>query len=408
MFSAKRLTAKLAIGAAIAILSISSVAHAYLTDAGVYVPLNYFTFLPPAAGGSYVDTNFGTSIKRLSNALGTKSAITSGNLTQITNEYSTMSPFNTDNSYLIIQHDSYFGLYSGAGDYLSDLPFVINAGAEPRWSRSDPSVLYFINNNQLKQYSIATKAMSVVHTFSEYSVIRGMGESDISADGNHFVFVGDSQSIFVYEISTDRKSAVFNTLGQGIDSLYITPNNNVTVTWYANGTSRYNGIEMFDTNMNFLRQVARAGGHMDVARDVNGDEVLLWANAADPTPVCNNGIVKIRLSDASQTCLISLDWSLAEHVSAPDNNGWVFVETYAPSDPSPVSGWPKYTDEILQVKLDGSEIRRIAHHRSPVRQLLLHAAHVDQSRWDENCLQQQLRSAGPVGLPKHLCRYLHD
>ena len=134
MFSAKRLTAKLAIGAAIAILSISSVAHAYLTDAGVYVPLNYFTFLPPAAGGSYVDTNFGTSIKRLSNALGTKSAITSGNLTQITNEYSTMSPFNTDNSYLIIQHDSYFGLYSGAGDYLSES----RAGARPGPPRRSP------------------------------------------------------------------------------------------------------------------------------------------------------------------------------------------------------------------------------------------------------------------------------
>jgi hypothetical protein len=63
--------------------------------------------------------------------------------------------------------------------------------------------------------------------------------------------------------------------------------------------------------------------------------------------------------------MISLDWSLAVHVSAPDANGWAFVETYTPSDPSPTSGnWPKFTNEILQVRLDGSEVRRIAHHRS--------------------------------------------
>jgi len=75
--------------------------------------------------------------------------------------------------------------------------------------------------------------------------------------------------------------------------------------------------------------------------------------------------VKIRLADAHQTCIISLDWSLAVHVSAPDSNGWVFVETYAPSDPNPTSGtWPKYTNEILEIRLDGSEVRRIVQHRS--------------------------------------------
>jgi len=360
----KRNFAILVIGIMLAIAASANEALAYLSDIGIYAPSNYLSFQPPAAGGSYVDVNFGSSIKRLSNAMGTKSSIASGNLTSITNEYSTMSPFNNDNTFLILQHDSYFGLYDGNGNYLKDLPFSVNAGGEPRWSRADPNVLFFINDNQLKQINVSTGAMDVVHIFSEYSVIRGMGESDISVDGNHFVLAGDSRYVFIYEISTAKKSAVFDTLGNGFDSLYITPNNNVTITWNVAGRSRYNGIEMFDSNMNFLRQVAPAGGHMDVARDVNGDEVLLWANAADPKPVCENGIVKIRLADASQTCLISLDWSLAEHVSAPDNNGWVIVETYAPNDPSPSGGWRKYMGEILQVKLDGSEIRRLGHHRS--------------------------------------------
>ncbi|MBI4465694.1 MAG: putative Ig domain-containing protein, partial [Acidobacteria bacterium] len=119
--------------------------------------------------------------------------------------------------------------------------------------------------------------------------------------------------------------------------------------------------------MNFQRQVAHAGGHMDVTRDINGDEVLVWTNSADanPLPGCNNGFVKIRLADGQQTCLLSVDWSLAVHVSGSDDSGWVFVETYAPSDPDPLSSsWRTYTNEILQIKLDGTEVRRLAHHRS--------------------------------------------
>ncbi|MGH8248050.1 MAG: hypothetical protein ACREUU_16630, partial [Gammaproteobacteria bacterium] len=255
-------------------------------------------------------------------------------------------------------------LYDGAGKYVKDCPLQVHASSEPRWSRSDANLLYFISGNQLKQYNAATDAVSVVHSFNEYSAISGKGESDISFDGDHFVFVGDNRYIFVFEISTQLKGGVLDAAGRGFDSVYITPDNNVTVTWFQAGTARYTGIEFFDRNMTSQRQVSRAGGHMDVARDVNGDEVLLLINAADPTPIADNAIVKIRLSDGHQTALISLDWSLAVHVSAPDNNGWVFIETYAPGDPMPTGNWPRYTNELLQIKLDGSETRRLAHHRS--------------------------------------------
>jgi hypothetical protein len=103
---------------------------------------------------------------------------------------------------------------------------------------------------------------------------------------------------------------------------------------------------------------------MDVARDLDGGQILLWANAADPVPICDNGIVKLRLGDGTQTCMLSLDWSLATHISAPGEIPWFFVSTYAPDDPRPGSGWALYTNEILRVKLDGSEVLRLAHHRS--------------------------------------------
>jgi hypothetical protein len=342
------------------------VVYAYVTDKNIYTPPNYQSFQPPVVNSSYIDQpGFYTPIERLSDSMNTPNAATgASSVVTIMTEYSTMSPFNEDNTRLLLVHLSYFGLYDGSGIFLNNLPFEINASAQPRWSRTDPNVLYYVYGNQLKQFNVSTNAASVVHTFSEYSMITGKGKSDISFDGDQFVLVGDNEYVFVYEISTDSKGAVFDTGGTAFNAVFISPNNNVMISWYTVGTSRYNGIELFDRSMNFLRQVAPADGHMDMTRDTNGDEVMMWANANDPHPICNNGVVKVRLADASQTCLATFDWSLAIHISGTDNSGWVFVETYAPGDPIPPSGWYAYTDELVQVKLDGSQVRRLLHHRS--------------------------------------------
>jgi hypothetical protein len=343
-----------------------NVVHAYVTDQNIYTPPDYLTFLPPAVGDVYTDTpGFYTPIKRMSDSMNTPDVASgSPRVVLISTEYSTMSPFNQDNTKLLLMHLSYFGLYDGTGVFLRNLPLEINASTEPRWSRSDPNVFYYVRGNQLKQYNVEANTMSVVHAFSEYSAVSGKGKSDISFDGDHFVLVGDRRYVFVYEISTDSKGPVFDTGGVFFNNVTITPNGNVTISWNSVGSNRYQGIELFDRNMNFLRQLVRADGHMDLSRDSNGDEVMLWANANDPVPICNNGVVKVRLADATQTCLVKFDWSLALHISATDDSGWVFVETYAPGDPIPPAGWFKYTDESMQVKLDASEVRRFAHHRS--------------------------------------------
>ncbi|HVR30592.1 MAG TPA: hypothetical protein VMS86_13790 [Thermoanaerobaculia bacterium] len=359
-----RLYFRCALSILVGALAGGTAASAYLTDTAPHAAPDYDTFNPPAKGQSWADPVYGTQIKRLSDATHTGDDASGGSLTWILNEYATMTAFNHDNSRLILLHNSYFGLYDGAGTFLRNLPFEIHAGSEPRWSRTNRNVIYYINSNRLKQYDVSNGAMSVVHTFSEYGSISGRGESDICFDGNHFVLVGDGRYIFVYTISTDSKGPVLDTSGRSFDSVYMTPDDNVTVTWNQAGSSRYNGVELFDRNLVFRRQVMLSGGHMDVTRDATGAEVMVWTNSNDPSPIpCSNGIVKVRLSDGQQTCLRTLDWSLAPHISCPDAAGWCIVGTYAPSEPSPTS-WPAYTNEILQVMLDGSEVRRLAHHRS--------------------------------------------
>ena len=340
---------------------------AQATDRDVHVPVNYFTLVPPPAGQSYIDPVFGTVVRRISDARNQPDAADTGNLGLIVNEYSTMSPFNQDDSRLLLQHQSYFALYDGQGRYQHDLPFEISAGSEPRWSRKRPELLYYLSGNGLKSYDASTGLRAVVHQFAEYTGVSGRYESDICFDGDHFVLVGDGHDIFVYELSTDRKGPVLDATGHGFDSVYIAPGDQVIVSWYAIGTDRYTGIELYDRDMAFQRQLATVGGHMDVGRDTNGEPVLLWSNSgmAQPPVDCQNAVVKIRLADAHQTCLLSLDWGLAAHVSVPDGGDWFYLSTYVPDDPNPLlGGWRRYAGEILQVRLDGSEVRRLVHHRS--------------------------------------------
>ena len=65
---------RLSRAAALWLLALPSPVAAYLTDQAVYPPINEAIFLPPEAGGSYIDPTFGTTITRLSDAPKTPNA----------------------------------------------------------------------------------------------------------------------------------------------------------------------------------------------------------------------------------------------------------------------------------------------------------------------------------------------
>src|SRR5262249_51501301 len=157
---------------------------AYVTNRQIYLPPDYTAFTPPPAGGSYSDPVFGTAIKRLSDAMHAVDAGRGvGVVTTIGTEYSTMSPFNSDNTRLLLVHFSYFALYDGAGNFLRNLvEYGINASSEPRWSRTDPNVFYYVAGNQIRAFNVGTLVAMVIHTFGEYTRVSGMWESDISFD----------------------------------------------------------------------------------------------------------------------------------------------------------------------------------------------------------------------------------
>lgn len=330
------------------------------------MPPNYAGFRPPAVGGSYRDELSGLDVFRLSDAR-------AKGVPAIATEYSSVT--NTSGDRALLVHHDHFALY-GSG-FIRDLP--LPADSEPRWNRNNPAEVYFCRGNELRQFNVVTGADSLIRKFQEYQRISGAGEGDLQ-DGDHFAFCGgavnaDEQFIpadlFVYQISANRKFATIprtGWFGYGvIDSLYITPGNNLLVSWKDAGSA----IHLYDRDGRHLRQIVTRNGHKDVTRDQTGDEVMIWTNSDDPAPICENGIVKVRLADGKQTCLLPLGWNpaghhLAVHICCPSKQSpWAYVDTYAPSNPqAAVPEWMEFTNEILRVRVDGSGFERLCWHRS--------------------------------------------
>lgn len=351
-------------------------------DGNIHVPPSYKTFLPPAKGFTYLDQTYCNTIKRLSDS--TNPGPGRADFTMA--EYATQNHFNADETKIVV---SFFGLDNAGfrkanaqvldlnGNLVCDVP-TISINNEPMWDRTDPNIFYFHAANEVRRANVSTCPVDSLplRTFTEYTSIHSTGESDLSPDGNHIVFVGViggvPTDVFVYTISTNVKGPFLSVVGSSLDWAHVT--NNFVVLGFPNFLGLGQRVRVYDHNMIFQRELANYIGHEDVGIDSTGNEVLYLVNAGDTDPQnvnCVNSVVKFRLADGARTCLKTgapaFDWSLATHVSAPEQQAsWVYVTTYAPSDPDPDLGqWKAYTNELLRIRDDGSGIlERLAHHYS--------------------------------------------
>lgn len=269
------------------------------------------------------------------------------NLASFQVQYSSKSPFNCDCSKVLILGPQCFHLWDvTTRQRICPLEWLGDS-AEPLWDKANPNKLYYHAGNKLMVYCVDTNVHDVIHTFGEYVEISGKGESALSEDGNHLVLCGDNREIFVYQLDTDGKGLTGDT-SEGFDSVYIIPDNNVLV-------SGVGGMFLFDRDMKFLRKIGGNNGHKGVMRDTNGDECLVWIDNTD------NVIKKIRLADNVALPLITLDWSLACHISCPRKGDFCLVETYDPHNPV----FTKLDDNaIIKLPLDGTASTELLKHGS--------------------------------------------
>jgi hypothetical protein len=329
------------------------IAFAYLTGSAVYgPPPDYRSPTRPPRGTAYTDPVFnaarapGEWIRRISDAATTPAFDTSPDtLSWISHEYSTATAFNSDKTRALLIHQSYFALYDLAGNLIRRLPQICPLCA-PRWSRTDPAVFYYVSNKQVFRYNATANSHTPVGPALPYDLTISRGEDDICFDGDHLVGFGQRAGTYYLYVFSITAQAVISEYSIGgaaefanVQSAEIAPNDIVIVSYNANDRQNTKapktGMWAFTLGLTPLQQVYTALGHHDLGSDVDGSPILVITNAGSfhPLPGCPNGIEKIRiLNPDTRTCLLPMHWTLAIHISMPDQAGWALVSTYAPGD----------------------------------------------------------------------------
>lgn len=334
------------------------------SDTAIYQPL---PLLPPPVGQSYLDPVFGTSIKRVTDAR-------AANVWGCSSRYPTVSPFNCDDSLLLIEYGGTPRLHHSNGDYIGPLSVV---AFEPVWSVSESSIIYYVVGNVLFRYNVRDAKTDILYRFDEYVLqdsnnsygVRGLGEGDIFGDLMPLMGTrvdDETHDVFNFNLKTGEKGPVLHLGTNAPNSIYALPDRSMLLVYDDIGPGKYNGIWLYDSEFATGRQIVKAGGHLDIGTDQQGFTSMIWAVNAQPPDEnpCgrSGGVAKVVLSNSETTCLLKLDLSYqATHTSCPTVPGWSIVSTYTPNVAAP---WQPYTNEILRVSSDGLQILRLAHHRS--------------------------------------------
>lgn len=297
---------------------------------------------------------------KISDALTTPDTSRDGKtkVNSISSRYPSVCGWNLDASLLLLQMGGYYAVFTGAGQYQRDLPFEIaGSAANPVWSRTDKQTTYFIPGNSVKSCNVTTGIITLIKQFPEYSTLAGFGESDISDDGKFLVLAGNNKSVFTFNILTKVKGPAVDL--PGIESIHLTPLNNVLVKYHPNpnipASGRYQGCELFTNQMVFVRQVLSYNAHSDLIL-WNNEELLIHGNGNDPKPnpaFHAPSIVSTRLSDSVQTQLAANDWAYSIHVSCPIGQAFLFIDRYD----GPNGG-------IHKIYLDGRQPEELCKHGS--------------------------------------------
>ncbi len=380
-----------------------AISNGLITDS-VIKPGDFAVFSPPAnIGSTYVDPSFNTRVTRVTNCGLAHAQALGGYMGN-----SEICTFNSDGSYFIATENVVVDgkeinatyLYSGStGARLKMLgkdtmrPWWIRWALAKRYKKNgqyvtiDPVYCFYkYEANEIRLYDVRQmESYVVLRRFSEYGEIGPAGgEGDLSDDGRYWCLDGDHRELFVYDLVDDIKypASTFNAgvIGSpgselGVDYAAVSPSGQYVVVSWSTTTmeSRYHGIEVYDRQFNFQRQIYPGIIHWELGVDRFGHEVIYTtagfalAEYYTSRGVRPGDLISIRLSDGYIRLLKRMEVWASQIMSACNSvtdHNYVYVALYGrSSDPNKL--WAPFWGEIVEIPTDGSgQVRRLVHHRS--------------------------------------------
>ncbi len=349
------------------VLALVSSASAQITDFGTYPepPLPAL----PAAGGTFVDPTFGTTILRVTdaNTAGGESCGTAYSYWPTFNANSTRlwTLCDTSGETFLFDFDPLTMAISNQRPLFASVP---PSGEGVRvegaiWSKLDPDVILVQTAKRLWAYNVVSESYALLKDFSSLPNLF-LDQMSVSADDDVFAFTKKHDTTFAvtgylaYRRSTDELLANDTT---HVDEVQIEKNGRYLML--KTGLQGAGAVEnkILDLETGGIESLRDDGpdyatGHSDSGRGLvvgadnwNNQITVRWyATPHTFTPLINFGD----------------DWSQDLHISMlADDEHWVTVATYRSNALPPATG--PFQGEVFQVATDGSgRVRRLAHNRT--------------------------------------------
>lgn len=327
----------------------------------------------PAAGQSYQDPQFATSIRRISNAA-------AGNWAVVMPMYSTVQAWNADESYMILYHT---GGSAGGGHHLYNgktYTHIKELDINPAdieqvyWDTTNPKVLYYAEatSHKLRKFNVDTDThltASVLHDFSTAPTSCSSSE-DLSGGSDPMYVSWNSKNIgfkcgskvFSYNIATNSVGTVVSVAAGG-NGPQASPSGSL---FFLNNNGAQANVR--DVNMNLLRNLPLSPDEHASMGTVNGQDTFFSVQFGG---TATGTLVSTNMADGTSRVIIGESTGYpyppsGTHVSAISygNPGWVAVSVVGDAVAGKM-GQTLLTSEIVLANANsGGSVCRVAHHRS--------------------------------------------
>jgi hypothetical protein len=345
---------------------------AAVSGGGVIVKTDYGVYAPPpapplpAAGGTFVDPTFGTTIMRLTDA---------SDGTFNVNSYSYWPCFNKDSTKLwvickpgamLYSFDPVNFLVSNKRLLFSNLP----NGRTPdlndaTWSSSDNDVVFCHDDLKLYSYNVVSQTYTLVKDFASDLPPGELLQMSMSRDDNTFGFTvrNTAENTTGYIAWRRSQNSVYRVDTTQLDEVQVEKNGlYLVVKTGVSGSAGAVEVKIINLATRAVVDLTDgapdyAPGHSDIGHGfvIGGDNWnnrLTYRNTATPHTI--------------YSVFDFPDWSIGAHVSMlGDDEKWILMSTFLANN-LPSTG--VFRDELFQIATDGTKrVRRLAHLHSVYR-----------------------------------------
>jgi hypothetical protein len=335
----------------------------------------------PAARLPFRDPVFGACLVRVTDH---KIDLAPGDTSAgLKNEYSRVQSFNLDGTLILVRTtEADWYIYSASTlQPLDQVPIEM----DPRWSATDPNVIYYSSGTRLMSYDLLGE-QTVVHDFADdfpgqnLAAVWTRYEGSPSWDGRYWGLMAQDENwlvnaYLVYDLQTDtvlatRDTRLWPEAARSADTVTISPRGNYFLAYMDEycehgqlGTDAHPcGLMVYDRSLQNGRGLLRIIGHSDIALDAQDREVLIYQD------IDTDNISMLDLGSGAITPLWPIDFSYTSiglHISGRSftRPGWVLVSTHD----GDVASHTWMDDSVFAIELKpGGHVVRLAHTHSLV------------------------------------------